>query len=1048
MTIYYKKITTLALAVVLTACGAGPEVNSPTDDGSGDQQTPAAPVSGLPVTDSPETNTPVASNPTNQLSASEQRGKEFYESAEMQCTTCHGQDGQSTSLPINANLELYIHSSNLSASVDLATYIKEYMPQDIASPTACVGSCATDIAAYIKSWNNTDSTTPVSGNPVVNPGNPVVNPGNPVVNPGNPVVNPGNPVVNPGNPVVNPGNPVITPPVQVPVASKIFFEAEDFSAALDNESENLSGNTPTRDGVDLGNSDGNGLVVGYTIDGEWLEYKINVDVASNFAMSIRSASGASGGSVNILINERNVASGIQLPATSGWDDYTITSGVSLGFLPKGQHNVRIDIVKSGFNLDWFEMTPQVVAQPPVTPAPVNPAPVNPVPVDPAPVTPVPVDPAPVYVGSVEDGQRMYEANEHGCLTCHGQDFAGPVAPIDPSKSLYAHSRVNPNVALSLSDYIAEYMPTSNPAACVGECADDFAAYIKSRASTTPVATTPIDSNTSAFACNVGQDVTYGLRNVRLLTAREYENTLKDLLGFTVDASKEGVPKDTFIDGFTNQSFTAITQEYADAYASIAKLAAAFAASSGFNGVANCSNVSNTQCANRFVDEFAMKAFRRPLTNVEKQRYIDLFDNGLTQGDNNEGLKLAVETILNSPYFLMRSELGVKVSSLNANQIPDQGVSRDAYMLTPYEMATFLSYTFKGSMPDAELMQAAENNRLLTDSQILDQIDRLLATSKAREHFGEFAAQWFRTDLVLSRSKSEDLYPNFNKSIQRDMAQETREIFKHVMFDGNRAIGELFDNFTFVNRNLANYYGIAGNFNNSFKKAENLENRGGILASGSFMAGFANLEATSPIQRGVAVREDLMCQEVPPMPNDIADERDNVAGRLQTFIDQSGGSITNRERTHFLTKDAPCSDCHRTIINPQGFGLEDFNAAGLHRVTDQNNLNIDSEGQLIGLTTLADGQQRDFNGALGLSKVLKELPSTRSCYNQKAFRFAMGTGYDTVSHTPGFTLELTTQQKEGFSCAVNAMEEAMINNNDNPRAALRALGIQDIIKYRK
>jgi len=1062
VTTYYKKITTLALVITLAACGAGPEVDSPITNDSGEQlpTTPNAPVSVDPVTGSPVTPAPVNPVPVETvptLSASAVNGKKLYESVRLQCSGCHGIDGQSGPFAaIVPSRDVYTHSKDVGNPVDLATYLEKFMPQDSASPETCVGECAVDIAAYIKSWNNPVVTAPPASNPVTTPvsGQPT-NPVNPVTsNPttGNPVV--ATPPANtpgtstPTTPTNNPSIPVTVPPVQTPVASKIFFEAEDFSAALDNESDNLSGNTPTRDGVDLGNSDGNGLVVGYTNEGEWLEYQINVDVASNFAMSIRSASGASGGSLNILVNERNVVSNVNLPATNGWDDYTVTSGVSLGFLPKGQHNVRVDIVKAGFNLDWFELTPQVVAQPPVNPAPVDPAPVDPAPVDPAPATPTT---PPSSIGDAANGKVIYEM-QYACALCHGLNFegAGNNPPIDPSKDSIIHSRLG-TVALNLSDYIEEFMPPGNPANCVGECAEDLAAYIQSTSYTepsTPVVAAPIDASKSAFSCGISQDISYGIRNVRLLSTREYENTLQDLLGFNVDATKEGVPKDTFIDGFTNQSFTAITQEYADAYASIAKQAANFAASTNFNKVANCTNLSSSQCANRFVDDFAKLAFRRPLTSVEKRRYTDLFGNSLTQGDNSEGLKLAVEAILNSPYFLMRSEMGVKVSSLNANQIPDQGVSSDAYMLTPYEMATFLAYTFKGSMPDEQLFTAASNNRLSTDAQILAQIDRLLETPKAREHFGEFAAQWFRTDLVLSRSKSDTLFPNFNQSIKSDMAQETREIFKHVMFDGDRSLGELFDNFTFVNRNLANYYGIQGNFGNQFTKVSNLENRGGIIANGAFMASFANLEETSLIQRGVAVREDLLCQDVPPMPNDIDDDRVDVANQLQVLIDQNGGSISNRERTHFLTKGSACSGCHAEIINPQGFGMEDFDAAGLHRTIDNNNLEVDSEGQLIGLTSLKDGRSRDFNGARGLSKVLKELPSTRSCYNQKTFRFAMGTGYDKVSHTPGFSLELTSQQKEGFSCAVNAMEEAMINNNDNPRAALRALGIQDIIKYRK
>ena len=382
------------------------------------------------------------------------------------------------------------------------------------------------------------------------------------------------------------------------------------------------------------------------------------------------------------------------------------------------------------------------------------------------------------------------------------------------------------------------------------------------------------------------------------------------------------------------------------------------------------------------------------------------------------------------------------------QRPDASLDNDAYVLSPYELATFLAYTYTGSTPDDELLQAAADNALTTDAQLQAHIDRLLLTSKAREHFGEFAAQWLRTDRVVSVVKDTNVFPDFTLDVRQAMAQEVREIFKHVMFDGNQPIDNLYGDFTFLNSDLATFYGISGNYNNTFTKIDGLNDRGGILTSGAFMTGFANQSETSPIQRAVSVREDMMCQTVPPMPTDLDILRDDAANSLEAYIQSQGGIISNRERYHFLTKDVPCSDCHKEIINPHGFGMEDFDAVGRARLVDANDLLIDADGQLIGLSALNDGDVRSFVGAKQLSSHLQGLPATRSCFVQKSFRYVMGTGHDEFEHGNSSGPQLSNAEKAGYSCTLNVMNDAMSAANYNPRQALRTLGVRDIVRYRK
>jgi len=784
------------------------------------------------------------------------------------------------------------------------------------------------------------------------------------------------------------------------------------------------------------------------------------------------------------------------------------------------------------------------------------------------------DPGDGTAADPANGKLLYESTSLACQNCHGSDGTAqlPGTPdIDPLKSTFTHETTG-TTTYDLASYINQFMPTQDATLCVGKCAKDIAAYIDTWQPDVPVA-----------SCDVN-DYHYGRRQMRLLTQREYEETIYDLVGYTVIAKANGVPNDTLVEGFSNQTLTAVTQDYMDAFITISEKAAEFVEAEGFNRVADCTGLSNTECANKFIDEFAAKAYRRPLTEQEKTRYRVFFAPPYSEGKNNEGLKLALNAALSSPYFLYRSEMGEKVADMRdristgdksyepgaigfnisaadmgaigseyklfnggnnnwgnylesakayrysgvdlllitakttkqgdqfptidikvgdwmgsvaldseaekvytvvvqgdkapkpdaygayvqflfsgkgsfeiksvdfapaveVNQpAPPVGLVDSAYVLTQYELASFLSYTYTGSMPDEALFIAAKNNELLTETQIKAQITRLLATEKAKNHFGEFSAQWLATDNVLSATKSATLYPEFTTGIRKLMAQEVREIFKDVMFEGNQSVSNIYGNFSFLNQELANFYGVPGVTGTDFTRVD-LAGRGGVLTSGAFMAGFAHEEETSPIKRAVAVRERMLCHKVPPMPTDIDAARENVAKLLEEFI-TAQGSITNRERYWFLTKDAPCSSCHDEIINPQGFGMENFDAIGLLRTHGVNGKAIDASGQLVGVEEMTDGQSVSFVGARALSDELQNLTAARTCFSEKGFRFVMGTGHDIFDHVADGAPELPEDEKAGYQCGVNSMMQYMDSNNHNARAAFTALGISDFVRYRK
>lgn len=642
------------------------------------------------------------------------------------------------------------------------------------------------------------------------------------------------------------------------------------------------------------------------------------------------------------------------------------------------------------------------------------------------------------VGDADNGRTLFNTPLAGaslsCAGCHSADGANPaIAPRPINQAPCFGDRCVDEETLAA--YITQFMPLP-PGGCNAQCGRDIAAYlVRDIINPAPVVAPPTGS------ASIG----YGQRNLRLLTRTEYESSVRDLTGYQVDSASAGMPIDRLVEGLPNQVLTPVNLPHADAFRSMAQ---EISRNITPGDIVACGNINRGQCASRFISDFAKKAFRRPLTTEEADRYRPLFQASHA-ANKNAGIRLAVNAIFNSPNFLYRSEMGEPVPA-DVSARPDPDIADDAFVLTPYEMATFLAYTYTGTTPDQPLMDAADNDRLNTDAEINGQVSRLMGLPKARDHFGNFfAANWLRTDRVREAQKDDALYPGFTASVRASMAAEVRELFEFVMFNGERPVRQLYGNSTFLNQELADFYGISGTFeNNRFTRVTNLPNRGGILTSGAFMAGFSHQDESSPIQRAVFVREHLLCQEVPPMPDNLDGLREESEDELQQLIRDSGGAVSNRVIYHQLTKDSPCDVCHAEIINPLGFGMENFDAVGLLRTSDLNGISIDDSGELIGVAEISDGDRIPYIGGRALSSELQDLPGIADCFRQKALRFVLGTGHAAFDGDERDTRPLTDDQRQAYSRVLDDMQVEMEANNNNIRAAFRALGTADVVRYRR
>lgn len=431
-----------------------------------------------------------------------------------------------------------------------------------------------------------------------------------------------------------------------------------------------------------------------------------------------------------------------------------------------------------------------------------------------------------------------------------------------------------------------------------------------------------------------------------------------------DARPDGFPFDDHSDA------RLVTPVHAEEYRRAATTLAA-TVSADLKPLLPCDGAGGNRaaCSERFVRSFGLRALRRPLSPSEVARYLALAS---TAARFEQGITQVIAALLQSPHFLYRSELG--------EAQPD-----GRYRLSGYEVASALSYLYWGTMPDAALFQAAESGELATASGIEKQARRLLSDGRAAEPMGEFALQWLGVERVATADKRKDLFPAWSAALQADLADETRQLFRHVVFHGSGRLGELFTaDYSFLNESLARLYGVAGVTGSALSKRSYGAGsaRSGILGHGSLLASYAHSDQTSPIRRGLFVRRTLLCQELPtPPPN---------AGSIPSV----DAAATTRERFRQHTQSPFCKSCHQ-YIDGVGFGFERFDAIGQARDSERG-MPIDDSGDLNDLDGLGSGRSSPYRGVAELGQRLASAETARACFVRQALRFARGQHEDVAA----------------------------------------------------
>lgn len=456
--------------------------------------------------------------------------------------------------------------------------------------------------------------------------------------------------------------------------------------------------------------------------------------------------------------------------------------------------------------------------------------------------------------------------------------------------------------------------------------------------------------------------------IRRLNRFEYNNTVLALLG---DASQPAsvFPPEESGNGFGNDA-TALSasQLLVEYYETVARRLAATATTDRWTELVGCEpsdEADEQSCAESFVTSFGERAFRGPLSADELARLLSVFAKSRATLDFRGAIADVIAVMLQSPRFLYRVELGDGSSD-------GETVAR----VTPYEMASRLSYLFLGSMPDAELFERAAQGELQTPESVREQAQRLLSDERTRRTLLHFHSTLFGLSGLDLLSRNNDAYPTFTPDLGPLFRRETETFIDHVLWQGDAKLSTLMSaNYTFLNARLAEFYGVTGPSGDAFERVElDPAQRAGFLTQAGPMAALTPGASTNPVIRGLYVRSRLFCDPPPDPPTNLMVEEP-----------AANAAPTARERFELHRTDPTCNACHG-LIDPLGLPFENYDGLGQWREAE-NGEPIDASGDLVGTDVAGP-----VSGPVEMVQRLAQSEDARRCYANQWMSYAYGRGF--------------------------------------------------------
>jgi len=382
--------------------------------------------------------------------------------------------------------------------------------------------------------------------------------------------------------------------------------------------------------------------------------------------------------------------------------------------------------------------------------------------------------------------------------------------------------------------------------------------------------------------------------------------------------------------------------------------------------------ANRACAQRILERLARRAWRRPVSTAEIEPLMEFFvvgsarsnDDSL-QHDFDAGIALALKRLLVSPEFLFRIER------------EPENVGPGPYDVSDVALASRLSFFLWSSIPDEELLSAAESGRLHEREELERQVRRMLADERAAALIENFAGQWLFLRNLEATVPVQSVFPDFDDTLRQGLRRETELFVSSIVREDRSVLDLLSADYTFVNERVARHYGLNGIKGAHFRRVQYPPGsaRRGLLGHGSILAVTSYPDRTSPVVRGKWILENLLGAPPPDPPP-------NVPGLVAT--DGAGSAISMRERLARHRDNPNCAGCH-ALMDPLGFALENFDAVGRWRTLGDAGEWIDAAG------ALPDGTP--FDGVEGLRAALMSSDLFVTTMTEKLLTYALGRGVE-------------------------------------------------------
>jgi hypothetical protein len=371
------------------------------------------------------------------------------------------------------------------------------------------------------------------------------------------------------------------------------------------------------------------------------------------------------------------------------------------------------------------------------------------------------------------------------------------------------------------------------------------------------------------------------------------------------------------------------------------------------------DIVDDACAAEVLAPLGRRAWRRPLTTDELDTVVSLADEAAAAlEDFDAGLEFGIAAILTSPHFLYRVEVG-------------DGADAPEGAYGDHEMASRLSFFLWNTIPDEELLDAADAGELTADAGLAAQVDRMLADDRARDGVRALYTEMLHLDELDELNKDTLVFTYMRDTLGASAREETLLGVEALAFEDDGSYLDLFTaRRTFLDRELAALYDVPAPSPDGFGETWLPDDSGrqGFFGQASFLALNAHAVSTSVTLRGIFVREVLLCQEIPEPP----------ANANTSIPEVDADSPTMRERIAVHLEVEECASCHR-LTDPIGLGFENFDGLGRWRVTE-NGAQIDASGELDGV---------GFSDGVALGQTVAEHPRTPGCMTRTALQYATG-----------------------------------------------------------